>query len=250
MLPGQITIWDIEITEKVNKKTEKPFIDTEKSKEVTEDKNKHTTQQQIVIEKYKSLSELNRVISYSGGGVGIELVYGSSYRTIYVNSQGKEEFTSERKLPVLPMDKIIYYQNPIGTFNDTQEDKLKELMVKYPEAKVIRRKADDRIHVGLVDKVISINPIGWILEYQGCKAVYEDDEVDIQKPILETNAEEAQSEIKLGDIIEAQHGQRLIKGEIVNVYGPGGVTLNIVFDNGTKHTAIHRSKVTKLIKCA
>jgi hypothetical protein len=273
MLPGQLTLWDIEITQKAEIITEKPSLYTETVDKLPNKEVSYTELSPIVIspktEKpinplqltdgqqdflcknniYEN-ENLNRVIKYCGGGLGIELQYEDSYKTIYVNTQGKEEFTSERKMPVLPMDKIMYYKSPFSEFNNIQEEKIKEVLQKYPSGKVIMRKADENILIELQDKVISINPIGWVLEFQGCKAVYKEDEVERQDPSEEVPIEDIQKSIKLGDIIEAQHGQRIINGEIVRVYGPGNVTLNIVFDNGTKHTAVHRSKVTKLIKCA
>jgi hypothetical protein len=250
MLPGQITFWDIEMTEKHKKVTEKPvsFIKTEQK--VTEIGNSYTEKQGKVIDKYKGFNNLERIIHYCGGGIGIELFNEEGYKTIYINKQGKEEFTSGKKLPVLLMDRIIYYKFFQSVINNMQEEKLKEVLKENPEGIVIRRKADDRIQVQLPDKVISINPIGWTLEYQGCRAVYENDEVDRQDRTVEANIEDIQKAIKLGDFIEAQHGQRLIQGEIVHIYGSGNETLNISFDNNTRETAIHRSRVTRLIKCA
>lgn len=250
LLPGQITFWDIEITEKPKKVIEKfvSFTKTEEKSSKTGDL--FTEVQNKVVEKYKTFPELNRIIHYCGGGVGIELAYEDFYKTIYINTAGKEEFTWNKKLPVLPMDKIVYYKSPNNMANNTQEEKLKEVLQKTPYSKVIRRKADENIIVELPGKVISINAIGWVLEFQGCKTIYCEDEVEKQELAIELNIKDLQKSVKLGDIIEAQHGQRLIQGEIVHVYGPGIVTLNVVFDNGTRHTAIHRSRITKLIKCA
>jgi hypothetical protein len=273
MLPGQLTLWDIEITEKSKIVTENPISYTETVDKVAEIKVLYTELLPIGIsaETEKSINpleltdrqqdflnknniyenkNLNRVIKYCGGGLGIELQYGDSFKIVYVNTQGREEFSSNKKIPVLPMDKILYYKSALSEFNNTQEEKLKEILQKTTGAKVIRRKADDNILIEIQDKVVSINPIGLVLEFYGCKTAYEEDEVERQDPVEEVNIKDLQKSIKLGDIIEAQHGARVISGEIVRVYGPGDVTLNIVFDNGAKHTAIHRSRVTKLIKCA
>lgn len=250
MLPGQLTIWDIEITEKPKKVTETAVSFTKTEEKVIKISDSFTELQSKVIEKYKVHPELNRIIYYCGGGVGIELQHEDSFKTIYVNKQGKEEFTSEKKIPIIPMDKILYYESTRNLANNIQEEKLKELLLKIPQGKVIKRKSDDNILVELLEEVISINPLGWILEFKGCKAVYSEDEVQMQDPAPEVNIKDIQKVIKLGDIVEAKYGSRLVQGEIVRVYGPSNVTLNIVFDNGTKHTAIHRSCVTKLIKCA
>jgi hypothetical protein len=263
MLPGQLTLWDIEITEKpknitenVVLVTENPILDTNNEEKSPKISNSFTKQnipdkQQQAMDKYKESPNLSRIIEYCGGGVGIELLHGDGYKTIYVNAEGKEEFTSIKKIPVLPMDEIVYYKDPKVRFSNIQEEKLKELQQSTPGAKVIKRKADENILVELQDKVISINPQGWVLEFKGCKAVYKEDEVELhQDPSPQVSIEDIQRAVKLRDIVEAQHGERTIIGEIVHVYGPGNVTLNIAFDNYTKETAVHRSRITKLIKCA
>jgi hypothetical protein len=250
-LPGQLTLWDIEITKKPEEVTEKPVSSTKAVEKIEKINKSFTEQQAKAIDKYKTSSELNRIIYYCGRGVGIELQYENTYKTIYVNTRGEEEFTLNRKTPILPMDEILYYKTPEARFNNTQEERLKDLLQKTPDAKVIKRKGDDNILLEYADKVVSINSIGWVLEFKGCKAVYKEDElIGQQDHSPEVGIKDIQRHIKLGDIIEAQYGQRLIKGEIVHIYGPGNETLNIVFDNGTKHTAVHKSRVIKLIKCA
>lgn len=56
--------------------------------------------------------------------------------------------------------------------------------------------------------------------------------------------------VKVGDIVEAQYGNDIIDGKIINEYGLNNWILNIVFDNGKKHTAIGRQAITKILKCA
>lgn len=273
MLPGQLTLWDIEITEKPKNVTENPILDTkitEKNLETgvlytelsivnkTEKNEKPskplelTDKQRDFITKndYFKNENLSRIIKYCGGGVGIELLHGEGYKTIYVNAEGKEEFTFVKKIPILPMDETVYYKDSEVRFTKIQEEKFKELQSSTPGAKVINRKGDDNIILEYADKVVSINLQGWVLEFNGCKAVYEDDEV-LQDPVDEpVDLAEMQKSIKLGDIVEAQHGERTITGEIVHIYGPGNVTLNIAFDNYTKQTAVPRGRVIKILKCA
>lgn len=45
-------------------------------------------------------------------------------------------------------------------------------------------------------------------------------------------------------------GKELIEGTIVHEYELGNEILNIIFANGTKHTAISRKAVKKILKSA
>lgn len=54
-------------------------------------------------------------------------------------------------------------------------------------------------------------------------------------------------DVKVGDIVQAYYGKEVIQGEIVSEYGTGNQILNIVFDNGKKHTAIGRIAVIRII---
>lgn len=262
-IEGQLTLWDIEITEKPSSftKTEKkesklndsfttlsPVIikkETEKPQKCIE----LTSEQQDFLDKNKIFENenLNRVIKYCGGGVGVELLQGSTINTIYVNKEGKQEYTFDKKIPVLPMDKILYYKTAVTEFNSKQQERLTDLLREVPNGKVIKRKGDENILVDVQDMVISINSAGWVLEFDGCKAIYTEDEVEYKEPV---NIETLQQSVKIGDIVEASYGDRVITGEICSVYGSGNVTLNIIFDNGKKHTAICRKCVKSLIKSA
>jgi hypothetical protein len=246
-IEGQLTLWDIEITKKPTPvtKTEEKF--TKREVLVTKKANLFTENQEKVIEKYKENPGLHRIIQHCGGGIGIELLLGTEYKTIYVNREGKEEFEYNKKSSVLPMDKIIFYKKLLTT-NAIQEEKLKILKETLKIKEVIRRKGDENILVVVEGKVISIIPKGWVLEFHDIQALYDEDEVEREDP--SQDIEEIRRKIKVGDIVQAWYGKRIITGEICRVYGPGNVTLNIIFDNGTKHTAICRSCVRSLIKSA
>lgn len=113
VLDGQISIFDV-FTEKYKKVTEKKALDTEKTILNTNiDKmsiihHEITLAQQIIIDKYKSKDNINRIIHYGGGGVGIELKKGDEFKTIYVNKQGLEEIKWDKQIRVLDMDKVIF----------------------------------------------------------------------------------------------------------------------------------------------
>lgn len=244
MMQEQLSIWDIEITKKsssdtktVEKVTEIKVLDTKKA-------NSFTEQQGKVIEKYKAHPDINRIIQYCGGGLGIELKVEYGFRTIYVNRDGKEEYEFNKKISVLPMDKIVYYKEKLKT-NELQEQRLKEL--KDNIIKVVRRKGDGNIIVELKDKVISINPVGWILEFNNCKAAYEEDEIINNTTEKHTEKKVIGESVKVGDIVQAHYGKEIIQGEVIREYGTGNQILNIIFDNGKKHTAIGRRAVIGIV---
>lgn len=246
LTPGQLSLWDIEITEKPasvtktkDKITKSEVLDTKKI-------NSFTDSQEKVIEQYKENPGLHRIIQYCGGGVGIELLDRDLYKTIYVNKEGKEEFSFNKKIPVLPMDRIIYCKEDLKP-NSLQEERLKGLRVKYPMAKIIKRRGHQDIILELQDKVISITP-EWVLEYQNVRAIYEEDEV-IQEDAVE-DLESIQGRVKPGDFVQAQHGKAIIEGTITREYGIGNAILNIAFDNDKKCTAIGRMHVVKILKSA
>ncbi|ACQ52997.1 hypothetical protein [Clostridium botulinum] len=254
LTPGQLTIWDMEFKETPKKAMKNTACVTEFINKITICKNdktvsplKPTEEQQKFLDKNKVMENdnLSRIIKYFGGGLGIELTAAEGFKTIYVNVQGKEEFTKEKKLPVLPMDKILLYQKDLQP-NEIQEEKLKEIKSKHKALKEIRRKGDDNIILELQDKVISINTIGWSLEFNNVQATYLEDEV-IEEDIVE-DLQSIQKKVKPGDFVQAQHGKELIEGTITHEYGIGNEILNIVF--GNKHTAIGRIHVMEIIKSA
>jgi|GEM_PF-1271212 len=262
-IEGQLTLWDIEVTEKPSSFTKPEKKESELNdsfttltpviiKKETEKPQKClelTSEQQDFLDKNKIFENenLNRVIKYCGGGVGVELLQESNINTIYVNKEGKQEYTFDKKIPVLPMDRILYYKTAVTEFNSKQQERLKDLLREVPNGKVIKRKGDENILVDVHDMVISINPEGWVLEFNGCNAIYTEDEVEHKEPF---DLETLQESVKIGDIVEASYGDRTIAGEIFSVYGPSNVTLNIIFDNGKNHTAICRKCVKSLIKSA
>ncbi|HBJ2602743.1 TPA: hypothetical protein ACXDAM_002267 [Clostridium botulinum] len=230
-IEGQLTIWDVQITKKPTKVTK------------IEEKVTESLDWLMILERYKSKKNLSRIIQYCGGGYGIEVTTTEGVRTIYINRKGKEEFQFNRKSSVLPMDKILFYKKDLQP-NKIQEQKLQEIKSKHDVIREIRRKGDENILVELEHKVISIVPKGWVLEFQECKVVYKEDEV-IKEVEEVFDIEAMRKSIRVGDWVEATYRNRKITGEICRVYGPDNMTLNIIFDNGRKHTAMSRMGVLK-----
>lgn len=236
-LCGQLTLWDIEIINQIaTEENEKPSIPlgiTEKQQIFLDDNN--------IMEN----ENLSRTIKYSGGGLGIEFNTEEGFQTVYVNRDGEKEFTKDKRLSVLPMDKILYYRKELE-INNLQEDKLQELKLKYKESNIIKRKGDENILVEVPGKVISINTLGWVLEFNEIQAVYEENEI-IKDNVAE-DLQYIQDYVKPGDFVQAMYGKEVIEGKIIREYGLGNEILNIVFDN--KHTAIGRRHVIKILKAS
>lgn len=223
---GQLSFWDIEVpmnSSKVNKI----------AKEVIKVENMVTEEQEKVMNKYKSLNELSRVIKYAGGGLGIELKNESDFKTIYVNKVGEEEFVTPTQATVQPIDKIVLFKNDYE-INEIQRGKLADLKQRYNLKHYIKRNGDRNVIVKTNEKVISINPKGWILEYS--EAIHETNEV--------LEFENVKVEYKVGDLVEAKYGKELIVGSIYSRY-ENQDSVNIVWDN--KHSAFHISSIIRKI---
>lgn len=169
-LIGQLSIFDIQVTEKPKNITKAIEKVTKNEVEIIKIQN-ISQEQQALIDGYKSDPRLSRIIKYCGGGLGIELLYQNSFKTIYVNRKGIKEFVSDKKSSVLPMDTILYYKNSdIETTDiettDIQEEKLKDLLEHTQYKRIIKRTGDENILIEADGKVLDILPNGWVLEFE------------------------------------------------------------------------------------
>ena len=240
-LEGQLSVWDVleRITESntkipENKISEKVYAPTI---------NYYNVAQKKCIEKYEKMPGLNRIIKYSFGAIGAELKEGHEYKTVYINSQGKEEFIIPDKSSVLPNDKIIFY-NKSSEFNinSLQEERLKEVQEKAES--IIRRKGDENIIVQLKDKTLSINKKGWILEFIKTE-IQDESNINIKK----SPKKGLNDEISIGDIIRFQYDKNeLLEGKVTHIYGQSKESLCVSFNKG--NTAIWRGLVKEIISKA
>ncbi len=201
-------------------------------------------------------SKVSRVIKHCSGGLIIETEDTSgTFITHYINRLGVEENSFNKRATVLPMDRIDYY---IGDFtsNSIQDKALTYLLDTYKGKvkKVIKRSGDFNFLIELKDKVISINSIGWILPFNNISVDYMESEIiqnfeDEKLAVINTDLIGTKETAKEGDIVEAWYGKEIIQGRISRVYNEES-TLNIIYDNETKHTAIFRGSIIKVLKCA
>ncbi len=268
---GQLSIFDIEITEKLEKVTKVEEKITEKAVCVTKIINKITPEeiektakslklteeQQKFLDKNKIMENenLSRIILYSKGSIMVEIKELDIFTAHYINSEGKEGFAYKNKATVLPWDKIIYYSPEFKSISltEVQENKLQRLLDERKDIKrVIHRKGDENILVELTDGIISITPIGWKLPFESINHIEcSEDEVYLipEEVVEEINSENAQKIAKIGDYVQVDNGKEMIEGKLFSEYNSGH-TFSIIFNNGNKHTAIPRVAILKILKSA
>jgi hypothetical protein len=141
------------------------------------------------------------------------------------------------------------YSTGKTSFNIVQTNKIQELLCTSRDKiqRIIHRKGDDNAIIEFSGKVISILPSGWILDYESITEVECSQEEIFMVPnrVAKEETKIDIKAIKVGDYVQAKYRERVIEGEIVQAYNEN--TLNIIFDNKTKHTAIHRLSVSKIL---
>lgn len=235
-IEGQLSLWDMVDSCSKNNNDIAPKLSINqidsKFEKNANDLNITAEQQEFLTKNLVMENEnLSRLIIHCSGGLLIELFTQGAYKTIWINPNGTKEFEYEKKAPILPMDKIIYYKNDFKA-NEIQEKKLLEIQDRA--LKVIKRKGDENIIVLIEDKVISINNKGWVLEFTGVHVC--ETEVIINKNISE-------NEIIVGDNVEVQYGEEIFKGVVNSIYNNGD-TINCIFDN--RHSAFYKKCVRKI----
>ncbi|MBY6952205.1 hypothetical protein [Clostridium botulinum] len=214
LIDGQVSIWEINKT--IKKGNDKPVIKLE-NKKIKIDNMDQTK----IIAKYKTYENLNRIIGYVGGALGIEVKYKDRFETIYVNKKGEEEFVIKKKSSVLPWDKIIYFREDLE-INNIQKEKIKKI-----KGQALKRPGDENIIFNQGNKVISVIENGWILEYDNIRIV------DIEKyKKINANSinQDLRKTLKLGNIVETEYKDDIIQGKVVHIYN-NGYTCNIIEGN-------------------
>lgn len=270
----QLSIFDIEITEKTKKVTKIDEKVTEKAVCVTKIINKITPEeigktanpleltkdQQKFLDKNKLMENgnLTRIILHLKGSIMVEIKELDMFTAHYINTEGKEEFIYKNKAIVMPWDKIIYCSLEFEKIplTEVQENKLQRLLNERKDIKtVIHRKGDENILIEIPGRIIDITPIGWELPFETIKHVEctEDEVYLIPKKVAEKvekiNSNDIQKIIKVGDYVQVDNGKEIIEGKLFSEYNAGH-TFNIIFDNETKHTAIPRIAILKILKSA
>lgn len=218
-LDGQLSIFDIKIPEE----KAQPSIVREISKI------------SIDIEKYKDGA--NRIIR-TGNYINVECKEGSNYRTVMINREGKEVLELDRKAPMHPFSKVIYAAEDFE-INILQ----KERAITFNKS-ILKRYGDENLIIDCGNKIVSILPNGWALEYKDVKIA----DRDTYRPINFTfDIKEMQSRVKLGDIIETEYAGSPLIAEVCHIYD-NPYTVNVTWEG--KHTSIARCLIKRIVKSA
>lgn len=249
-IEGQVSLWDIEITksDKLFTKTKEDITEiinpiTNLSEEDLKCDNEKSEKELIVTDKQQRFLEKNKVMENESlsritllcsGSLLVEFIFGENYKTICINKDGVIELSYDKRIAIIPMDKIVYFKNDV-IINDIQAKRVEPF--KQAGLKIVKREGDENIMAIAKDKVISINKQGWVLEYRNIQAIYDASE------IVEIKTEHTDGEIKVGDTVEVDFGGNIYKGVATRIYNQGD-TINCIFNN--KHSAFHISKIKKV----
>lgn len=230
-----------------------------------------------VIAKYSSIS--TRIIKFVSGRYGVDTTNG----TIYLDTVGKEDYRNEIECPCLAIDQIIYYDSKVEhEMTDIQKSTLDSMIngsANYMAKKVIKRNGDKSIIILTEnDKYVSITPKGWVLDFEGAakytesevldinlfKCIEQTEEVeeipeispvnervsgiDIEEPIETKSSTKSVEEIEsysIGEEVMVEYGGEEYLATVHHIYNEG-VSINCIFDNGTKYSTFHISKVRKI----
>lgn len=210
---------------------ETPQVTNEKKEELKEveislEDNKRRDPLENILNEYKSIAE--KIIKLWGNRYSVTL----GEETIYFTGEGKEEYRTNIKRAILPLDEIIFskYDEEV---NKLQKDTLEEIKLQYDVDKVVKRYGDSSyIAITKTGKAISVNAKGWIIAYEN-KAKYREEDI--------VNSEKEDVVIEVGSSVKVNYKGLDHKGKVVSIYGPGNETMNVVFDG--MHTAFYKGNV-------
>jgi len=231
VIDGQMDLFNLPIQEPIKPKEEKILI-IEKPM-IKEDNFKE------IINLYKE--SCNRIVKTISGALLIEF----KDKTMYFNSEGRNEFNLSSDIGLMPGDEIIL-ANEDKELNDLQ---LRKLAIMDP-VQYIKRKGDSNIIIPVESKTIVINPKGWVIEYEQ-KPKYHDNELFITEMANEitnlankvTKVDRNITELEIDDLVEIEYQGIKSKGKVVRVYN-NGETINVVWEG--KRTAFYYKCVKKI----
>lgn len=220
ILEGQIDLFNMPIQEPVIKHKPKEKVTIEKQG-IKED---HFTE---IINLYKE--SCIRIVKMVCGALLVEV----EDKTMYFNTEGKNEFNLNTNLGIMPADEILVV-NDDKPLNEMQLNKLEEI---NPD-RYIKRKGDANIIIPMPDKTVVINPRGWVIEWEQKPVCKEDEVISRVKEII------TQDEmLNVGDTVKFIYGKENHTGKISSIYN-NGETVNVTWDY--KHTAFYYKCVKKI----
>lgn len=183
----------------------------------------------------------NRIIKQVCGALLVEL----ENKTLYFNKEGVNELELKKEMELLPGDEILIV-NQDKEINEVQLKKLNDMNVN----EYIKRKGDANIIIPMENKIIVINPKGWVLEYLQ-KPKYHENEFFITKMVEKstvldnkvTKMDTDITEFNIDDTVEIEYKGSKNIGKVTRIYN-NGETINVSW-NG-KSTAFYYKCVKKV----
>nr|WP_243146027.1 hypothetical protein [Clostridium chromiireducens] len=179
-IEGQISIFDL------------PVVEIARPKEtIIKEKNKEIDNFDSIIKLYSK--SCIRIVKRLSGALLVELYD----KTLYFNSKGINEFNLPINVGIMPGEEILI-ANIDKEINEIQKQKLEALKPKQ----YIKRKGDTNLIIP-GEKIIVVNPKGWILEYAQ-KPKFKDNEVfktedHLINKDIEENIRESDIDYKVGN---------------------------------------------------
>jgi len=173
-IEGQISIFELPIIEVVKPKG----IIIKEEQNIKLDKLDH------IIKLYSQ--SCSRIVKTLSGA----LLVGLDDKTLYFNSNGINEFNLPKDVAIMPEEEIII-ANVDKKLNEVQKQKLEALKPQQ----YIKRKGDANLIIP-GEKILVINPKGWVLEYMK-KAKYNENEIFSTEYNLKISGLEDVSRVKV-----------------------------------------------------
>ncbi len=128
--------------------------------------------QKKVYMKYFSNCKVIRSILYCNGSIGIEVIEDHSIKTHCIDIKGNEIILNGRS-HVFPMDSIFYFSGIKIKTKRIQIAFLNEIIRRNRDyiRRIIKSKGDYNISIEYEDKVTSIFPCGWVLDFYSTNKV-------------------------------------------------------------------------------
>ncbi|WP_271814846.1 hypothetical protein [Clostridium beijerinckii] len=228
-IEGQISIFDLPAIEVIKPKK---IIIKEETKEV---------------DKFYAITRLysqscSRIVKTLSGALLVEL----DDKTLYFNASGINEFSLPKDVGIMPGEEILIV-NSDKKINETQKQNLEALKPKQ----YIKRKGDANLIIP-EEKVLVINPKGWILEYNQ-KPIYHSNEIfntefnlqidEMDDGNMKVAVDVTDIEFKVDDEVNIEYQGIKAIGKVVRIYN-NRETLNVKWDGN--QTAFYYKNVRRV----
>jgi len=166
IIPGQIDVFEYLILKENFVENKVPRLEKDKKNQIS------SLKQKKVYMKYFNNCKVIRSILYCTGSIGIEVIEDHTMKTHCIDIKGNEIILNGRS-HVFPMDSILYFSGIKIKTKRIQIAFLNEIIRRNKGfiKRIIKRNGDYNISIEYKDKVTSILPCGWILDFYSTNKV-------------------------------------------------------------------------------